>query len=204
MRRNEPVCSTRRAARPPYWRIDAVLSRFGDRHHYAVDGAPADQLRAATRLKLAESGYQFAINDLTRAECLVPAFGANAGDYLFRFFEFFHSKNLRTVALTSAMYARLRRLEAVSRIRRWLRPSRSRRYCLPTPCIPTAAVEIGLRRVPNERSSPAPASCISLWRSYRRDMIGYGRRSCGSRRRRHAAAWLPQSLRLRRLIRWRA
>jgi hypothetical protein len=39
-------------------------------------------------------------------ECLVPAFGPGDGQRLSDFFRFFHGPNLRTVALTAAMYTR--------------------------------------------------------------------------------------------------
>lgn len=74
---------------------------------YAVEGEPADQQRALNHLTLIQqAGHRFAISDLTRTECLVPLFGADAGHRLSDFFRFFHGPNLRTVGLTASMHER--------------------------------------------------------------------------------------------------
>jgi hypothetical protein len=74
---------------------------------YAVEGSPANQLRALNHLGALEAaGHQFAISDLTRTECLVPVFGPGGGQRLSDFFRFFHGPNLRTLSLTAAMHTR--------------------------------------------------------------------------------------------------
>ncbi len=72
---------------------------------YAVEGNPADQLRALNHLAALEgNGHRFAISELTRTECLVPVLGPGSGQRLSDFFRFFHSPNLRTLGLTAAMH----------------------------------------------------------------------------------------------------
>lgn len=74
---------------------------------YAVEGNPADQLRAMNHLNILEqAGHSFMISELTRTECLVPVFGAGNGQRLSDFFQFFHGPNLRTLNLSSAMHDR--------------------------------------------------------------------------------------------------
>ena len=74
---------------------------------YAVEGIPANQQRAINHLAiLQQAGHHFAISDLTRTECLIPLFGSGNAQRLSDFFRFFHSSNLRTLALTPAMHLR--------------------------------------------------------------------------------------------------
>ena len=74
---------------------------------FAVEGNPADQQRAISRLAALEAaGHRFAISDLTRTECLTPLFAPGAGQRLSDFLRFFHSPNLRTVQLTPSTYMR--------------------------------------------------------------------------------------------------
>ena len=73
----------------------------------AARGNPADQERALNQLAaLEQAGHRFAISEMTRTECLVPAFGPGGGQRLSDFIRFFHGPNLRTLALTAAMHAR--------------------------------------------------------------------------------------------------
>lgn len=74
---------------------------------YAVEGKPADQQRVLNHLaSLEQAGHRFVVSELTRTECLVPAFGPAGGPRLSDFFRFFHGPSLRTVTLTAAMHAR--------------------------------------------------------------------------------------------------
>jgi predicted nucleic acid-binding protein len=74
---------------------------------FAVEGNPADQQRALNHLTAIEqAGHRFAISDLTRTECLVPLLGGAGAQRLSDFMQFFNGPNLRTISLTSAMYAR--------------------------------------------------------------------------------------------------
>jgi predicted nucleic acid-binding protein len=74
---------------------------------YAVEGNPADQLRAINHLTaLEEAGHSFAVSELTKAECLVPLWSLGDAQRLSHFFRFFHGPNLRTVELTPAVYTR--------------------------------------------------------------------------------------------------
>ena len=74
---------------------------------YAVEGIPANQQRAINHLAiLQQAGHHFAISDLTRTECLIPLFGSGNAQRLSDFFRFFHSSNLRTLALTPAIHLR--------------------------------------------------------------------------------------------------
>lgn len=74
---------------------------------YAVEGDPANQLRARNHLAALEgAGHRFAISELTRTECLVPVFAPAAADRLSDFFRLFHGPHLRTVGLTAAAHAR--------------------------------------------------------------------------------------------------
>jgi predicted nucleic acid-binding protein len=74
---------------------------------FAVEGNTVDRQRASNHLtSLEQAGHRFAISELTRTECLVPAFGPGGGQRLFSFFDFFHLPTLRTVSLTAAMHLR--------------------------------------------------------------------------------------------------
>jgi uncharacterized protein len=74
---------------------------------YAVEGNPADQLRAMNYLgALEKAGHRFVIGELSRTECLVQVFGPGAGQRLSDFFRFFHAPYLRTVTLSAAAHAR--------------------------------------------------------------------------------------------------
>ena len=74
---------------------------------YAVEGSPADKMRAKVHLDAIEkAGHRFAISELTRTECLVPVFGPGGAQRLSDFFRFFHQPNLQTLSLTAAMHAR--------------------------------------------------------------------------------------------------
>ena len=74
---------------------------------YAVEGNPADQQRAIGHLAMLEQrGHRFAVSELTRTECLVPAFGPGAGQRLSDFLRFFHGPNVRTLGVTAAMHER--------------------------------------------------------------------------------------------------
>jgi predicted nucleic acid-binding protein len=74
---------------------------------YAVEGDPADQIRAQNHLAALESAaHQFVISELSRTECLIPVFAPGEETRLSEFFEFFHGSNLRTVTLTGAMHTR--------------------------------------------------------------------------------------------------
>ena len=74
---------------------------------YAVEGSPADQLRALKHLTVLEqTGHLFAISELTHTECLAPLFGPGLGQRLSDVFRFFRGPNLRTVTLTAAMHYR--------------------------------------------------------------------------------------------------
>ena len=74
---------------------------------YAVEGNPADQMRALNHLAaLEQAGHRFAISELTRTECLIPVLGVGGGQRLSDFFRFFHGPNFRTISLSAAVYAR--------------------------------------------------------------------------------------------------
>lgn len=74
---------------------------------YAVEGDPADQVRALNHLEaLDKAGHRFLISELSRTECLIPVFAPGQETRLSEFFEFFHGSNLRTVPLTGATHAR--------------------------------------------------------------------------------------------------
>jgi hypothetical protein len=79
-------------------RINNIICRRGQ----SPGPAPGVNHLAA----LEQAGHRFAISELTRTECLVPVFGLGGGQRLSDFFRFFHGPNLRTLSLTSAIYAR--------------------------------------------------------------------------------------------------
>lgn len=74
---------------------------------YAVQAATSEHQRAVAHLAALElAGHRFAISDLTRTETLVVPLQAGNAQLLQDFFRFFHGPNLRTLALTAAMYTR--------------------------------------------------------------------------------------------------
>jgi hypothetical protein len=69
---------------------------------YAVEGNPADQLRALNHLgALEKAGHRFVVSELSRTECLVQVLGPGASPRLSDFFRFFHTPSLRTVTVSS-------------------------------------------------------------------------------------------------------
>jgi predicted nucleic acid-binding protein len=110
---------------------------------YAVEGNPADQQRALTHLAtLEQAGHRFAISELTRTECLVPAFGPGGGQRLSDFYRFFHGPNLRTVSLTAAVYARAGAIRS-GHTYPAIPPAQPRRYGLADALHLAAAIESG-------------------------------------------------------------
>src|SRR5260370_41089835 len=97
---------------------------------YAVEGNPADKKRAKDHLNaLEQAGHRFAISELTRTECLVPVLGPGGGQRLSDFFRFFHSPNLRTLSLTTAMHDRAAAIRG-SHTYPVIPPAQPRRYGL--------------------------------------------------------------------------
>ena len=111
---------------------------------YAVEGNPADQLRALTRLAALElAGHRFVISDLTRTECLVPVLGpGDAQRFSDFFFRFFHGPNLRTMGLTAAMHTRAAAIRGGHTYPTIL-PAQSKRYGLADSIHLAAAIELG-------------------------------------------------------------
>jgi predicted nucleic acid-binding protein len=110
---------------------------------YATEGNPADQQRALAHLTMLEqAGHRFAISELTRTECLVPVFGPGAAQRLSDFFRFFHGPNLRTLALTTAMYVRASAIRG-AHTHSAIPPAQPRRYGLADALHLAAAIESG-------------------------------------------------------------
>jgi uncharacterized protein len=113
---------------------------------YAVEGNPADQQRALNHIGLLEhAGHRFVISELSRTECLVQVMGSGAGQRLSDFFRYFHNPNLRTVALSTAAYARAAAIRGACYYP--TNPgARPRRYGLPDALHLAAAIESGCDR----------------------------------------------------------
>jgi predicted nucleic acid-binding protein len=110
---------------------------------YAVEGNPADQLRALNHLAALESaGHRFAISELTCTECLVPVFGPASTQRLSDFFRLFHGPNLRTFGLTAAMHTRASAIRG-GHTYPAIPPALPRRYGLADALHLAAAIESG-------------------------------------------------------------
>jgi uncharacterized protein len=110
---------------------------------YAVEGNPADQLRALTHLAALElTGHRFVISDLTRLECLVPVIGLGGGQRLTDFFRFFHGPNLRTMGLTAAMHTRASAIRG-GHTYPTIPPAQPKRYGLADALHLATAIELG-------------------------------------------------------------
>jgi predicted nucleic acid-binding protein len=110
---------------------------------YAVEGNPADQLRALNHLTtLEQAGHRFVISELTKTECLVPVLGPGAGQRLSDFFRFFHAPNLRTVSLTPAMHVRASSIRGAY-LYSATPPAQPKRYGLADALHLAAAIESG-------------------------------------------------------------
>jgi uncharacterized protein len=108
---------------------------------FAVEGNLIDQQRALRHLAALEHvGHRFVISELTRTECLVPAFGPGYGQRLSDFFQFFHGPNVRTVTLTPAMHTRAAAIRGGHNYAA-IPPARPRRYGLPDSLHLAAAIE---------------------------------------------------------------
>jgi hypothetical protein len=110
---------------------------------YAVEGSPADKKRAKDHLDaLEQAGHRFAISELTRTECLVPAFGPGGGQRLTDFYRLFHEPNLRTLSLTAGMYIRASAIRG-GHTYPAIPPAQPKRYGLADTLHLAAAIESG-------------------------------------------------------------
>src|SRR5436309_2577441 len=110
---------------------------------YAVEGYPADQMRAQNHLAaLEQSGHIFAISELTLTECLVPVFGPGDVQRLSDFFRFFHGPNLRTLSLTAAIFTRASAIRGTHTYPA-IPPAQTKRYGLADALHLATAIESG-------------------------------------------------------------
>jgi predicted nucleic acid-binding protein len=110
---------------------------------YAVEGNPADKLRAKNHLDaLEQAGHRFAKCELTRTECMVPVIGPGGGQRLSDFLRFFHEPNLRTLSLTGAMHLRASAIRG-GHTYPAMPPAQPKRYGLADALHLAAAIEFG-------------------------------------------------------------
>lgn len=110
---------------------------------YAVEGLPADQFRARTRLEALErAGHEFLVSELSLTECLVPVLGPGAEVRLAEFFQFFHGPNVRTVSLTAGMHTRAAAIRG-GHTHPAVPPAQPKRYGLADALHLAAAIESG-------------------------------------------------------------